>query len=74
MSEYAAMEDSSSKMENANGSGAANQFNGTMKWTELLKPENGGPGEPLGRLEAVRRAEERTRLKRARQGKKGRGR
>ena len=24
-----------------------------MNWTELLKPENGGPGEPEGREKAV---------------------
>ena len=74
MSEYAAMEDSSSKMENANGLPAANQCRETMKWTELLKPENGGPGEPLGRLEAVAAAEARTAARIAKFGeKKARG-
>lgn len=29
-----------------------------MNWTELLKPENGGPGESPGRDEAVRYARE----------------
>ena len=29
-----------------------------MNWTELLKPENGGPGESPGRDEAVRQAKE----------------
>lgn len=38
-----------------------------MNWTELLKPENGGPGESPGREEAVQYAleavAERKRLK-----------
>lgn len=40
-----------------------------MNWTELLKPENGGPGESPGRSEAVQYAldatAERKRLKAA---------
>jgi hypothetical protein len=51
-----------------------------MNWTELLKPENGGPGESPGRDEAVRYAleatSERKRLKdavqRLKSKKKGR--
>lgn len=31
-----------------------------MNWAELLKPENGGPGEPPGRDEAVQYALEMT--------------
>jgi len=27
-----------------------------MNWAELLKPENGGPGESPGRAEAVKQA------------------
>ena len=38
-----------------------------MNWSELLKPENGGPGESPGREDAVRQAleavAERKRLK-----------
>jgi hypothetical protein len=38
-----------------------------MNWVELLKPENGGPGESPGRAEAVKQAlaaaAERKRLK-----------
>jgi len=29
-----------------------------MNWEELLKPENGGPGDSPGRDEAVRQAKE----------------
>ena len=70
MSEFAEMENSSSKMENENGLPAANQSSKTLDWTELLKPENGGPGEPLGRLEAVAAAEVRTAARIAKFGEK----
>jgi len=43
-----------------NGSGANSQalkrVGGGQSWTELLKPENGGPGDSPGRSEAVRRS------------------
>ena len=40
-------------------SGAAQEASGNMRcglrWGDLLKPENGGPGEPPGRTEAIER-------------------
>ena len=70
MSEFAAKEDSSSKMEPGNGLNAATPSRKTLDWTELLKPENGGPGEPLGRLEAIKLAEEVTAERYATHGRK----
>ena len=35
--------------------------NSGMNWTELLKPENGGPGESPGRERAIEEAREITR-------------
>ena len=37
----------------------------------MLMPENGGPGEPPGRAEAIVRAKARTAERYARKGKKG---
>jgi len=39
-----------------------------MNWNELLKAENGGPGEVPGREEAVKAALELSEMKRRRRG------
>jgi len=45
-------------------SGAAQQASGNtrfgLRWAELLKPSNGGPGESPGRTEAIERARARS--------------
>ena len=41
-----------------------------MDWTEMLKVENGGPGDSPGRDEAVRLAEEDTKARYRKHGQK----
>lgn len=41
-----------------------------MNWTELLKPENGGPGDSPNRPEAIARAAVRSQEKALRKGGK----
>ena len=48
------------------GSSAARRSGGRLRWRELLKVENGGPGEVPGREEAVREAREVSEKKRRR--------
>ena len=43
---------------------------GGLKWSELLLPENGGPGESPGRNGAIERAKARTAERYALHGKK----
>ena len=45
---------------------AARKSEGRLRWSELLKVENGGPGEVPGREEAVREARELSERKRKR--------
>lgn len=56
------------------GSGAAQKAFGSMRpglqWEELLKPRNGGPGEPPGRDEAIERTKVRTAERIAKFGQK----
>ena len=52
----AAKECSGSSMADESGSSQVNQYEKTSKWTRLLMPENGGPGEPPGREEAIAEA------------------
>ena len=42
-----------------------------LKWSELLSPKTGGPGESPGRNEAIERAKAQTAERYARKGKKG---
>ena len=56
------------------GLSAARKSEGRLRWSELLKAENGGPGEVPGREEAVREAIELSeRKQRKREGGKVRG-
>ena len=48
------------------GLSAARKSEGRLRWSELLKVENGGPGEVPGREEAVREARELSERKRKR--------
>ena len=48
------------------GLSAARKSEGRLNWSELLKAENGGPGEVPGREEAVRAARELSERKRRR--------
>jgi hypothetical protein len=55
------------------GSSAAGRSCGSLRWTELLKPENGGPGEVPGRAEAIALAKELTAERKSwGKGKRGR--
>ena len=47
---------------------AARKSGDHLRWSELLKAENGGPGEVPGREEAVREARELSERKRKRKG------
>ena len=61
---------SGSSMADECGSSQAGQYEETSRWTWLLMPENGGPGEPPGREEAVAKAKELTAERYALHGKK----
>ena len=48
------------------GLSAARRRGGRLRWSELLKVENGGPGEVPGREKALREAKELSERKRRR--------
>ena len=70
MNDSAAKDYSESWTADECGPNQANQCEQTCRWTRLLMPENGGPGEPPGREEAIERAKQRTEERYALHGKK----